>query len=107
MTQMSRLLILVLLAISPVTLGRHYTQDDCDATARRPIGCICPEYTRSLVVDADETYYVELDEVLSNGRILELWVYQESNGVAGLQRHDAYCTDNYYYDNEDADTIVY
>lgn len=108
----SKLFPLMLLVAAPVALGYHYGLEECDNQGtKRPQGCICPEYTRSFVIDASaagsEIYYIEVDEALSNNEILELWIYQESNGIADLQRHDEYCTDDISYDHLDADTILY
>lgn len=55
--------------------------------------------------------YVTVDERLPNDWLLNVWVYAESNGVDGLQRHDDACFDvdsnGRAFDDDSRDTLVF
>lgn len=97
---------LALVLVSPVLGAEHPTRhgSGCDGDKQRPDGCLCPDYSTELTIPTErEGYfiYVVVDEVASNGFLFSVWLYHETNGVPGLQRHDDYCTDR--LDMEDSE----
>lgn len=50
------------------------------------------------VTAGDVTFYVEVREVLGDAHIYSIWIYQETNGLAGLQRGG---TSPYFPDDSD------
>lgn len=60
------------------------------------------------VVTPEGTYYVVNDECPSDGCLVSVWIYEESNGHPGLQRGDGTIEDEPEYDPEcEPDTIVF
>lgn len=52
-------------------------------------------------------FYIVNDAVASTEWLLSLWIYQETNGVAGLQRHDDFCYTPGYNAPGMSDTIIW
>lgn len=94
----------------PLGLASHPTVDRCDGEkSTRAGGCVCPADSLRWSARSPETgtHYVVLDELVSGGYLFSLWIYRESNGRDGLQRHDDYCTDRLDYTDGDRDEIVW
>lgn len=105
----------------PTGCGRHAIEPEryaCDGDKQRPAGCVCPDYENDLVVLDGAAialdgagyvevtlgdYYVTIDDVLSNGYFYSIWLIAEGNGVAGLQRHDDWCTERLDMTDDEAD----
>lgn len=92
-----------LAALGTVGADHSTFREDCDALpGLRPLG------VHYVPADAEETtypVYVTLDAYHPDGVVKEVWIYAESNGVTGLQRHDDWCYS--YAPGEEADTIIF
>lgn len=63
------------------------------------------DYRVTTVVTDNGPVYVTQDEILTDNHVVSAWIYAESNGMPGLQRHDDYCY-NPGITDANRDTIV-
>lgn len=76
-----RIRVLSLAAILLLTTGAHAAE--CQMTTARP-----EVDTGAAPVASAPRFYVDDDGSLCEPCSISIWVYEESNGIGGLQRHD-------------------
>lgn len=109
------LALLMLATISPFGGANHAPGAECPTYVTAGLGGVGVASTTvgvnpslQLYVSAVHgNYYIVNDAVGTGNWVSSLWIYQEANGVGGLQRHDDFCFTKDFNSDALRDKIVF